>query len=243
MNEFSVLMSLVDYIPVVLFTAATVILIRDLYNKMSKGAFALFAAGTIDVIAAGFLKATYKLLYALAVCDFTKLSTVFFPMQSLGFMLAGLGILALLVHRQTENPEKVKRNHVRLYGAVTVIVLIIAVMLLLLERNVDKTKIPEYFSGTFVFVTLMVLGLGFMDAGLSVMSCRVGKKGLVALFVLSFFFSLCMGYLSSKNFEKASMNWIAEGVNTLGQGLLLTASVLLHRSGLEKLRLHGEENV
>ncbi len=243
MNEFSVGMSLVDYIPVILFTSATIILIRDLYNKMSKGAFALFAAGTIDVIAAGFMKASYKLLYALGLCDFKSLSNVFFPMQSLGFMLAGLGILALILHRQTENPSKVKQNNTRLYGAAGVIVIILAVMLLILGRNVDRTKTPGYFSGTFVFVTLMVLGLGFMDAGLSVMSVKVGRKGLVALFVLSFFFSLCMGYLSSKNFEKASMNWIAEGVNTVGQGLLLLASVLLHESGLENLRLHGEEKV
>ena len=57
MKEFSVSMALVDFIPVILFTIASVILMRDLYNKMSKGAFALFAAGTIDVTCAGALKA------------------------------------------------------------------------------------------------------------------------------------------------------------------------------------------
>ncbi len=31
-------MALVDYIPVALFIAAAVLLLRDLYNKMSKGA-------------------------------------------------------------------------------------------------------------------------------------------------------------------------------------------------------------
>ena len=50
MKEYSVLMALVDFIPVFAFAAAAVILQRALYNKMSKGAFALFAAGTIDVI-------------------------------------------------------------------------------------------------------------------------------------------------------------------------------------------------
>ena len=33
-------MAIVDYIPVALFGAAAVLLLRDLYNKMSKGAFA-----------------------------------------------------------------------------------------------------------------------------------------------------------------------------------------------------------
>ena len=79
MKEFSVGMALVDFIPVVLFAAASVILMRDLYNKMSKGAFALLAAGTIDVAFAGALKALYKLLYAAGVCDFTPLSDMFFP--------------------------------------------------------------------------------------------------------------------------------------------------------------------
>ena len=49
MKDFSVAMALVDYIPVIFFGAASVILMRDLYNKMSKGAFALFSAGAINI--------------------------------------------------------------------------------------------------------------------------------------------------------------------------------------------------
>ena len=45
MNDFSVGMALFDYIPVIFFAIGAIILLRDLYNKMSKGAFALFAAG------------------------------------------------------------------------------------------------------------------------------------------------------------------------------------------------------
>ena len=39
MNDFSVPMALVDYIPVVLFFFASAILMRDLYDKMTKVAF------------------------------------------------------------------------------------------------------------------------------------------------------------------------------------------------------------
>ena len=60
MKDFSIPMALADCVPVFLFAAAAILLMRDLYNKMSKGAFALFAAGTIDVTCAGALKATYK---------------------------------------------------------------------------------------------------------------------------------------------------------------------------------------
>ena len=40
---------------------------------------------------------------------------------------------------------------------------------------------------------------------------------------------LMMGYLSSRDFTQASMNWIAEGVNVVGQAILLLAAVRLVR--------------
>lgn len=211
MKDFSVSMALVDYIPVIFFALASVILMRDLYNKMSKGAFALFAAGTIDITCAGALKATYKLLYATGACDFEALNDMFFPVQSIGFLLAGIGILAMLCHKQSE-------------AAVMAVA-------------------PPVFSGTFVFVGLMVAGLGIMDAVLCILSAKLKKPGLIALFVLSFVCSLCMGYLSSQDFAEASMNWIAEGVNVVGQGALLAGAVLLHKNGLAELELRKGEKV
>lgn len=203
--DFSVPMALVDYIPVIFFAIASVILMRDLYNKMSNGAFALFSAGVIDVTVAGALKATWKLLYALGVCNFEALDAMFFPVQSIGFLLAGIGILAMLIHRQKENSL--------------------------------MAAAPAVFSGTFVFVGLMVAGLGIMDTVLCIISAKLRKPALIAVFVLSFVCSLCMGYLSSKNFAEASMNWIAEGVNVAGQGAFLLGSVLLHKAGLAKVAL------
>lgn len=240
MKEFSVVMSLVDYIPVALFTVAAVMLMRDLYNKMSKGAFALFGAGTIDVVCAGFFKATYKLLYALGVCDFEALSNVFFPMQSLGFMLAGIGMLALLCHKQTttrQEPKALNKTPI----IVALVVVLILVIVILCHGNSTTGVAPTYFSGTFVFVALMIIGLGCMDVGLCVLSKKVGKAAYIALFIVSFFLSLCMGYLSSRDFNGALMNWLAEGINTIGQGTLLLGSVLLHKNGLDKLRLHNGE--
>lgn len=75
-------MALVDYIPVILFLISSIMLQRTLYDRFSKGAFALFAGGTIMVIVAGAFKATWKLLYAAGICDFQKLSQVFFPMPT-----------------------------------------------------------------------------------------------------------------------------------------------------------------
>jgi hypothetical protein len=190
---------------------AAVILLRDLYNKMSKGAFALFSAGVIDVTVAGALKATWKLLYAAGACNFQALDHMSFPVQSIGFLLADIGILAMLIHKQS--------------------------------KTALMAVAPPIVSGTFLFVGLMVAGLGIMDTVLCILSAKLKKPWLIALFALSFVCSLCMGYLSSQNFAEASMNWIAEGVNVVGQGTFLVGVVLLHKNGPAALKLRGGEQV
>lgn len=101
--EFTIGMALVDYIPVIFFFLATANLMRDLYDKMTKASFALFAAGSVNITIAGALKATWKLLYAAGVCNFEALNNMFFPTQSLGFMLAGIGILLMLIKNKNNN--------------------------------------------------------------------------------------------------------------------------------------------
>lgn len=77
-------MALVDFLPVGLFLAAAVLLQRELYPLMSKGAFALFSAGTITVFVAGLFKGIWKLLMALSLCDFEALNRCFFPCRRWG---------------------------------------------------------------------------------------------------------------------------------------------------------------
>ena len=54
------------------------------------------AAGSVNVFLAGFCKAAWKLLYAANICDFQALNTLFLPLQSMGFLLAGVGIILML---------------------------------------------------------------------------------------------------------------------------------------------------
>jgi len=203
MYEFTVPMALVDYIPVLLFGAAAVLLQRDLYNKMPKYAFACFAAGTINLFIAGFLKATWKLLYALGTCDFQALNTMFLPTQSIGFLLAGLGVVLMLAGRKLR---------------------VLAV-------------VPPVFSGTMLFISMMVLGLGTICTGLSIVAVRMKKSSAALLFVLSFLCSMGMGYLSSRDAASAAVNWIEQGVNCVGQGAMLLGALTLHRAGLRDYQL------
>ena len=204
MYNVTVLMALTDFIPVALFAVTMVLLQRDLYNKMPKYAFACFAAGTIDAFVAGFLKALWKLLYAAGVCDFHVLNTMFLPTQSLGLLLAGLGIVLMFCGR---------------------------------KRSAALAAAPPLFTGTFLFVGMMVLGLGALCASLSVLAVKMRKKGLVPVFILCFFCYMAMGYLASRDSASAAVNWAEQGVNTLGQALLLAGALVLHRAGLREYRL------
>ena len=191
----SVPMALVDFIPVILFIISAIILQRGLYYRMSKGAFAVFSAGTIMVICAGIFKASWKLLYGAGICDFARLNQAFFPMQSVGFLLAGIAVIAMVFFKQDSTGEK-------LYAA----------------------GAPAVFSGTVIFIAAMVLGALGLCGGLAVESRRRGKTKAFILFILTFIFLLMMGYLGTKDFAKPSMNWIGEGVNLVGQVFFLLAS-------------------
>ena len=201
--EFSVPMALADFIPVFLFGAAAVLMQRDLSSKMPKYAFACLAAGSVDAFLAGFLKALWKLLYALGVCDFHVLNTMFLPTQSLGLLLTGLGLVLMLTQR----------------------------------KKAALAAAPPLFSGTFVFVGMMVLGLGAICASLSVLAVKMKKKGLILVFIICFICYMGMGYLASRDGNSAAMNWIEQGVNTLGQLLLFSGVLSLHRAGLRDKQL------
>ena len=176
---------------------------RDLYNKMPKYAFACLAAGSIDVFLSGFLKALWKLLYALGVCDFHVFNTMFLPTQSMGLLLTGLGLILMLTQR----------------------------------RKAALAVAPPLFTGTFMFIALMVLGLGLICGGLSVIAVKMKKKALIPVFALYFLCYMALGYLASRGGGSVAMNWAEEGINCLGQALLLGGLYALHRAGLREYKL------
>ena len=86
---------------------------------------------------------------------------------------------------------------------------------------------------TMGLVGMMVLGLGAMDASLAFLAAKLRKRSAMVCFIASFFLSVCMGYLSTKDFDKAFMNWLAQGINVIGQLLLYVGVSILHRNGLK----------
>ena len=198
--DFSAWLGVTDFIPVLLFGVSAVLLQRDLYDKMPKYAFACLAAGTVDAFLAGFLKALWKLLYAIGCCDFQVLNAMFLPIQSLGLLLTGLGVLRMLY-----------------------------------RRRAAMSVAPPVFTGSFVFIGMMVLGLGGLCWGLGALAVKLRKKALIPVFALCFLCYMAMGYLASRGGSSAALNWVEQGVNFLGQALLLGGLLALHRAGLREL--------
>ena len=205
MYHFTVPMALMDFAPVLFFGAAALMLQLDLYGKMRKDAFALFAAGTINIFTAGFLKAVWKMLYAAGICDFQALNTMFLPVQSIGFLLAGVGIVLMLCTKA--------------------------------KRHAALAVAPPVFGGSIVFIMMMVLGLGSICTCLSVIAVKMKKKGAAALFVLAFLCSMGMGAMSGQDSTQAWVNWAEQGINCVGQGLLMWGVLILHKSGLKEFKV------
>ena len=105
-------MALMDFVPVLLFGAAWLILYRDLKNKLDlcsgvllplgaapaegEGWKHLLPLGAATVFAVGFFKAVWKLQNALGVQPVELFNKAFFPTQSIGFLLLAIGMLALM---------------------------------------------------------------------------------------------------------------------------------------------------
>ena len=96
MYHFTIPMALMDFVPVIFFGVTAVLLLQDLYNKMCKGAYALLAAGSVNVFLAGFCKALWKLLYAAGICNFVALEEMFMPVNSLGLLFVGVALIGML---------------------------------------------------------------------------------------------------------------------------------------------------
>ena len=200
MYRFTIPMALMDFVPVLFFGYAAALLQQDLYGKMRKSHFALFAAGSINIFAAGFLKALWKLLYAAGICDFSALNTMFLPVQSIGFLLAGLGTVLMMTSR----------------------------------KRVMLAAAPPVFSGSAIFIVMMVLGLGSICTVLSIIAAKMKKKAAMILFIAAFLCSMGMGAMSGQDTTQAWVNWVEQGINCVGQGLLLGGVLILHRAGLKE---------
>lgn len=160
----TVLMALVDLIPVALFFMAALILLKDLYHKLYKGAYALLATGSIMVLTGGIFKALWKILVALQICDFRALDISFFPLSGVGFMLVFLSLIGSLkkhenaVYAAAAVPEFT--SNMPFVGLQVIGCAGMQLMLVLMAKKLKAYKAILFFA--IAFITM--LGMGYLSA-------------------------------------------------------------------------------
>ena len=94
---------------------------------------------------------------------------------------------------------------------------------------------PPIFASSMPFIMMMVLELGGMCAGLSVVAVKMKKAPVMILLILSFVCAMAMGYMSSQDSTQAWVNWAEQSINCVSQGCLMAGVLMLHKNGLKDL--------
>ena len=156
-QDYSVIMGLVDLLPVILFTLSGCIIIKVMFNRLRKPFAVMLCSGVTLSLTAGLFKAIWKILLALNVCDFYPFNVMFMPTQSLGFILMGVGLISLLFKKEEKGGEKLS-------------VLAIPTFLFVLAA-VPATK----EDGSIVFIALLVIGAAMIATSLSYLAVKNKK--------------------------------------------------------------------
>ena len=217
-EDYSLIMGIVDFIPVILFALAGCILIKVLFNVLKKPFAVLFSSGVTLALIAGTFKATWKVLVSLNICDFYPFNVMFMPTQSLAFILMGVGLLSMLFDKDIRNPAKVN------------VVVWPLVILLVLERAPVKMV-----DGNIAFIAMLVIGEIMIATALCFLAVKNKNWLCLALFIVSFICLMVMGAmkpLSTKlGLTVTASNWIEQSINTVGQITLLLGCYFMNKKG------------
>lgn len=164
MHNFTIPMALMDFIPVIFFGVTAVLLLRDLYGKMTSGTYALLTSGGINVFLAGFCKALWKLLYAANICDFVALEEMFMPVNSIGLLFVGLSLIGMICWKKKS--VTLSAAPVAFYSSMPFIMLMVVGLggmctaLSILSVKMKKGKVMILFILSF----LCAMAMGYMSS-------------------------------------------------------------------------------
>ena len=215
-EDYSLIMGIVDLVPVVLFGLAGAMLIKILFNELKKPFAVLLCSGVTLSLTAGIFKAIWKILLSLNICDFYPFDIMFMPTQSLGFILMGIGLLSILF------TSKVKETKVMSLS-------IFALPFIVYAEPVKQ------FNGSAMFIAMLVIGELMICTSLSYLAVKNKNWLCLVLFIISCICLIMMGAmkpLSTKmNLDVTTANWIEEGINVVAQSTLLIGVYLMNKKG------------
>lgn len=222
-EDYSIIMGLVDLIPVILFALAGCILIKELFNRLKKPFAVMLCSGVTLSLTAGVFKALWKILLAANVCDFYPFNYMFMPTQALGLVLMGAGLISLFFEKKEEQGLKAS-----------------AISLPVLFLVLAEAATPE--DGNIIFIAMLVIGELMIAASLSYVAIKNKQWIPFVLFIVYAIALIIMGAmkpLSTKlSLTVTQSNWIEESINIVAQGSILVGSYLL----MKKNCFNSKEN-
>lgn len=195
-HDINIPMAVVDFIPVILCGIAIYNFILAFNRKMTTGQRSFFAAGGILLVASGFLKALWKLLYALGVCDIPLLSDQLMLNNTLAFICLASSTWAMIIKN-----KDLKDTTLYSFAAVPVI------------------------TSKMMFIIPMTLSVILWYIGMAVAAFKKKNKSIAFMILFTMITALVKSGLGSSFDGSAVMNWVAEGVMTIGEISLCLAAV------------------
>ena len=221
-SDYSLIMGLVDLIPVILFGVAGSIIIRELFSKLRKPFSVLLCSGVTLSLTAGVFKAIWKILLSLNICDFYPFNIMFMPTQSLGFVLMGIGLISLLWPRKEDKNEGVVKTN-----------MFAIPLFIILAGEAGAAAVQK--DGNVIFIAMLVIGEILIATSLCYLAVRNRCWASLPLFIVSFICLMVMGAMkplsTRMNLTVTQANWVEQGINIVAQVTLLVGCILMMKKG------------
>jgi len=154
------------------------------------------------LVAGGFLKALWKLLYTMDIIDIQIFSEMFFPIQSMAFIF-----MSISCFRMISKNKNLAENKILSVSAVPVL----------------TSHVP--------FIIIMFWGMTAWYTSLCIVAGKIKAKKAVIFIITAYVFMLVQSSMGSK-FDNSSafMHWVAELSNTFAQAFLMLGAIFIHNA-------------
>ncbi len=223
----SVLMAVVDFIPVVFFMFAMGAVIRIAYQRIGTVSFAVLTGGVFLGFFAGLAKCTWKLLYAFGT-DFVPLNTSFAVYQTVGFGMIAYGCVVLATNELRRGKALPKASVVKSLACALPLFLLFFADVVVIEK-----------AGFLWYIAMALFTCTYLIA-LSLLAFKV--KRLCGLWYYASMVTMFLMVGLKSQFEEGgsfeTMNWIAQVTNVVTQCLVILPTHLLsHNYPLKRIQV------
>lgn len=236
MRNASRALALADFVPNILYLAGSAGIAANMSRSGGAGLARMVLAGAALAFLAGCLKASSKLRDAMAGRPVTESGFLYdqmFPSMAVGFLATTSSLMAFArqggAGKQTENWTS--GSAYALLGALILLLLGILFWAAAANRPSASSR-PAYRKlARMAMAAMIILQLGGMGI-LAWLAFRSGAALAGVLLILSITSMLAMGALGSPSMkgrfvDRITMNWVDEGVNSLGQAFYAVAAFLI----------------